>query len=131
MVADPSPTPATRTTEVGPVCPAGIRTVEGETVTLLGSLDARLMNTSCATGFANGSESVIGSVALSPGATVSVAGITMPVGCVTVTVAVASATLGALARHVPVPAVTPVTGIAIVVAPAANGTAVTVTMAGQ
>jgi hypothetical protein len=83
----------------------------GETVKVEGSLLARAINTVDEAGAAR----LTGNGAHSPGATVTFAGRIMSAAVLTVTFAVASVRLGALARITDVPGATPVTDTVTVV----------------
>jgi hypothetical protein len=123
IVADPALLPVTIVTTRGAVTvPSDTKSVDGNTVAIEGLLVARVMNTPPAGAAV---PNPTGKFTVSPGATVALAGRTIPgtAGIVTVTVAVALAMLGALAVIDTSPAPTPVTGTDTVVAPVPKLTA--------
>jgi len=112
------------------VMPCGMKKYEGDAVATEGLLVASVMYTPPAGAAV---PSATGKLTVLPAATVTLAGIRMPppAGCVTVTVALAPATFGALAVIETDPGATPVTGTDTLAAPAPKvtdaGTVATVT----
>jgi len=125
MFAVPRPTPVTIGWDAGVVCPAPMVTVDGEIVTFEASLLFRVTVTP--EGVAVESETA--NTADCPSPTVTLEVRLIPPSVVTVTFAVVSARLGALAWITAVPRDTPVTGTVTLLAPAAketlNGTVAT------
>jgi hypothetical protein len=132
IVADPALLPVTIVTTRGAVTvPPDTKSVDGNTVAMEGLLVASVMKTP-PTGAAV--PNATGKLTVSPGASVTLTGRTIPgtAGIVTVTVAVALAMSGALAVIDTNPAPTPVTGTDTEVAPGAKlKTAGTVAMVGS
>jgi hypothetical protein len=115
MVVDPAPTPLTEGCARGPVVPAGITTVRGDTAATDGSELASVTETVEAAGLPN----VTGKLTELPVVTVTFVGNRMPPagGPVTTMVALALASPGELAVIVADPADKPVTGTGRLVAP--------------
>src|SRR3954453_20732678 len=117
MLAVPAPTPVTTGCVDGVVAPSGTTTL-GVTVTFVVSL---LLSETVTPPAGAGAERVMGNGADVPTGTLTPLGNEI-VPWDTVTLAVDSAMLAALARIVVVPAPNPVTGTVALVAPAANDT---------